>query len=229
MLDAVVIDPAVRALRPDTAVLLIQADGLSGGPSDDSTAAALTEAVKHVERNPYAVAHVTAWHEAYTAFGAKPKRTRPSIDALLRRAATGLPAINALVDLYNAVSVRHALPIGGEDLAGYRGPARLVRAGGDEKFDTVAGGQHLVETPSPGEVIWRDDEGATCRRWNWRQCVRTRITEDTTSAVFVLERLAPYPLDALRAAGHDLLTRLKTRTPSAIITTRLIEPEDATG
>lgn len=33
-----------------------------------------------------------------------------------------------------------------------------------------------VEHPRPGEVIWRDDAGVTCRQWNWRQCTRTRIT-----------------------------------------------------
>ena len=46
--------------------------------------------------------------------------------------------MNWLVDLYNAVSVRHVLPVGGEDLAGFMGPIRLIRASGDETFDTVA-------------------------------------------------------------------------------------------
>ena len=32
--------------------------------------------------------HVAAWREAYRAFGAKPQRTRNSVEALLRRAAS---------------------------------------------------------------------------------------------------------------------------------------------
>src|SRR5690606_38751119 len=107
--------------------------------------------------------HVLAWREAYRAFGAKPQRTRPSVDALLRR-ADRLPAINRVVDAYNAISVEYALPIGGEDLDAYRGTARLVRARGDEPFDTVAGGEPVTEHPGAGEVIWRDDMGVTCRR-----------------------------------------------------------------
>jgi DNA/RNA-binding domain of Phe-tRNA-synthetase-like protein len=40
--------------------------------------------------------------------------------------------VNRLTDLYNAVSVLHQIPLGGEDLAGYRGAPRLVRATGQE-------------------------------------------------------------------------------------------------
>ena len=36
--------------------------------------------------------HVAAWREAYRAFGAKPQRTRNSVEALMRRAEAGLPA-----------------------------------------------------------------------------------------------------------------------------------------
>jgi DNA/RNA-binding domain of Phe-tRNA-synthetase-like protein len=59
---------------------------------------------------------VAAWREAYRAFGAKPQRTRNSLESLLRRAASGLPRVNWPTDCYNAVSVLHQIPVGGEDL-----------------------------------------------------------------------------------------------------------------
>ncbi|WP_285496776.1 phenylalanine--tRNA ligase beta subunit-related protein [Actinomadura sp. NBRC 104425] len=221
MLDRIVVDDAVRALRPDFAVLAMTAEGLLNGPGDDTSAAWLTAAAEHAAPDD---PHVTAWREAYRAFGAKPQRTRPSVDALLRR-ADALPSINKVVDAYNAVSVRYVLPIGGEDLDAYRGPARLVRAAGDEPFDTVAGGEPAVEHPAEGEVVWRDDAGVTCRRWNWRQCVRTRITESTKNALFLLERLEPYPLDRLRETGDELAARLREISPDVRIATRLIAGE----
>jgi DNA/RNA-binding domain of Phe-tRNA-synthetase-like protein len=221
-LNAIVVDEAVRALRPDFAVLLMVAEGLANGPSDDASTAWLAAAARHAV-TPDADEHVLAWREAYRGFGAKPKRTRPSVDALLTR-AEAVPAINRVVDAYNAVSMQHVLPIGGEDVDAYRGPARLTRATGDERFDTVAAGADVVDHPLPGEVVWRDDAGVTCRRWNWRQCVRTRITETTKNALFVLERLAPYPLDRLLAAGDDLTARLRALAPEVRIETRLIGP-----
>ena len=218
MLEQVEVAEAVRELRPDFAVLVMTAEGLGNGPSDEVGEGWLAEAAQAADAGD---PHVEAWREAYRAFGAKPQRTRPSVDALLRR-ADALPSINRVVDAYNAVSVEYALPIGGEDLDAYQGPARLVRATGDEPFDVIAGGEPAVEHPNPGEVVWRDDQGVTCRRWNWRQCVRTRLTEDTKNGLFLLERLEPYPLDRLAEAGDRLAERLRAISPGVRIQTRLI-------
>ncbi|WP_131737286.1 B3/B4 domain-containing protein [Actinomadura roseirufa] len=218
MLEQIVVDDAVRELRPGFAVLAMTAEGLANGPGDTASRAWLAEAAEHADAGD---PHVEAWREAYRAFGAKPQRTRPSVDALLRRAGS-LPSINRVVDAYNAVSVQYALPIGGEDLDAYQGPARLVRATGDEPFDVVAGGEPAVEHPAEGEVVWRDDAGVTCRRWNWRQCVRTRLTETTKNGLFLLERLEPYPLDRLAEAGDRLAARLRAITPDVRIESRLI-------
>ncbi|GII79336.1 hypothetical protein Sru01_43180 [Sphaerisporangium rufum] len=218
MITSIRVDEAVTRLRPDFAVLAVAAYGLTGGPSDERSRRWLSEAAAAAV--PPGDEKITAWHDAYRAFGAKPQRTRPSVDALIRR--TPPPEINLVVDAYTAVSIRRALPIGGEDLAHYAGPARLVRAGGDEPFDVVDRGEAVVDHPEIGEVVWRDDLGVTCRRWNWRQCVRTRITEETTDALFLLERLAPLSLAELAAAGEELAALLREITPTVRIETRLV-------
>src|SRR6516165_9272527 len=151
------VDAAVFALRPDYRALLLAVDGIAPGPGDqDSDAllhAAETAARQALDGGPTEqVPHVAAWREAYRAFGAKPQRTRNSLEALLRRAASGLPRVNRLTDLYNAVSVLHQIPLGGEDLTRYAGAPRLVRATGTEPFDTAAEGAAVIEYPEPGEV-----------------------------------------------------------------------------
>ncbi|MFF4993265.1 B3/4 domain-containing protein [Streptosporangium saharense] len=221
MIEDIQVDPAVSALRPDFAVLAMTVYGLRNGPTDDRSRAWLATAAKEAvsAEDP----RIESWREAYRAFGAKPQRTRPSVDALVRRMP--LPEINLVVDAYNTVSVRHGLPIGGEDLGRYAGAARLVRAVGDEPFEVVEQGETVIDTPEIGEVVWRDDLGVTCRRWNWRQCVRTRITEETTDALFLLERLAPMSLEELRAAGEELTALLETVTPGVTVESRLVEHE----
>ncbi len=226
-LAAAVVAPEVFELRPDYRVLVMTAEGLEPGPpdqvSDELLARAETRARTALDgRAPEDVPQVGDWRDAYRAFGAKPQRTRPSAEALLRRLDAGLPRIDRLTDTYNAVSIANLVPVGGEDLDRYQGPARLVRAAGDEDFGTTAHGEPATEHPRPGEVIWRDDAGVTCRQWNWRQCTRTRITTATTNAVFIIDGLAALGHDGLTAAGTDLTSSLIRLSPQAAIASRLI-------
>src|ERR1700750_3397587 len=137
------VDAAVFALRPDYRALLVAVDGIVPGSSDQGSDA-LLQAAEAAAREVLGggpaeqLPHVAAWREAYRAFGAKPKRTRNSLEALLRRAASGLPRGNRLNAPYNAGSGLHQIPVGGEDLPRYTGAPRLKRADGDETFDTTA-------------------------------------------------------------------------------------------
>jgi DNA/RNA-binding domain of Phe-tRNA-synthetase-like protein len=226
------VEAAVFALRPDYRVLLLTADGIVPGPGDQDSdallAAAEAAARQALDGGPAEqLPHVAAWREAYRAFGAKPQRTRNSLEALLRRAPSRLPRVNRLTDLYNAVSVLHQIPVGGEDLTRYTGPPRLIRAAGDEDFDTVADGIAVTEHPDPGEVAWCDDAGVTCRRWNWRQARRTQLREDTSTALFILDALHPVTGQALHAAADDLLARLDRLGPDIRSARRLIAASPA--
>lgn len=219
----------VAALRPDYRALLLAVDGIEPGPSDASTEDLLQQAERSArqslaEHPVEELPHVAAWREAYRAFGAKPQRTRNSLEALLRRALAGLPRVNRLTDVYNAVSVLHCIPLGGEDLDRYAGPPRLIRAIGRESFDTAANGETVIEQPDPGEVVWTDDAGVTCRRWNWRQARRTQLTDDTTCALFILDALEPITDTALAAAADDLVTHLRRLGPDLRVARRLLSP-----
>ncbi len=180
--------------------------------------------VLHPAPPPWTEGHVEAWRTAYRAFGAKPQRTPCSAETLMMRAAKDhrLPTINSVVDLYNSISVRYAIPVGGEDIAAYVGSPRLTRATGCETFDTLKDGQPFVERVPSGEVVWTDDRGVTCRRWNWRQGIRTRIDLQTTRAWFVLERLDPMPLDAALGAAAALMEMLRLMSPAAGFAAHLI-------
>lgn len=130
-LEQASIDDAVRDLRPDYRAVLVVAEGLSGGESNEASETLLFAAEEHVRpllehTKVEELPHIAAWREAFRAFGAKPQRTRNSAEALMRR-ADALPRINALTDAYNAVSVRFQTPLGGENLAAYDGPLRLGR------------------------------------------------------------------------------------------------------
>ncbi|MEU0290046.1 phenylalanine--tRNA ligase beta subunit-related protein [Streptomyces sp. NPDC006147] len=227
MTFAPTVSDEVRTLVPGFTHVAVEAHGLVNGPSTEESSALLDEAARRLAarldgRAPHEDPHMTAWRTAYTAFGSKPSRTRNSAEALAKRALSdaGLPRINLLVDVYNAVSVARLIPVGGEDADRVQGTMRLVRATGQEDFVTVAGGEQTVEHPDPGEVVWCDDLGVTCRRWNWRQGPRTRLTEETTSGLFLLESLPPTTSDEIEEAAAELAALLEKFSPGARITVR---------
>lgn len=229
-LDACSVDPDVLLLRPDYRALLLVVDGSAVDAFDHNADAvdALVSAAEMrardllAERSADELPHVASWRDAYRTFGAKPQRTRNSLEALTRRAELALPRVNALTDISNAISVLHQIPLGGEDLDRYQGPARLMRAAGTETFDTVVNGETILEHPEPGEVVWCDTAGVTCRRWNWRQGRRTSLSTDTRTALFILDALAPVSDEALHAAGDALVEALSSGTGNVQVSKRLV-------
>ena len=221
MQDIPIIDPAVICLAPDFRALHLFVS-TPDAPAIANPSPGLVDACRFVCDGgpPWADAHLAAWADTYARFGAKPNRTPCSAQALRKRVLKdgALPAINPVVDLYNAISLRYAVPVGGENLGAYVGVPRLTIADGSEAFDTMSNGEPAIEHPLPGEVVWRDDVGVTCRGWNWRQGTRTRLNGNEQSMWFVLEALAGMPNDTLHEAGHAMASGLKSILPYASVT-----------
>ncbi|MEH0887051.1 phenylalanine--tRNA ligase beta subunit-related protein [Enterobacter sp. UNJFSC 003] len=213
------IAPGFRALS-----ILVEAAPIN---HPEVAAAALAQACQQMLNDdvPWADAHLSDWDEVFKAFGAKPKRTPCSASALRKRVVKDgtLPPLDPVVDIYNAISIRYAIPVGGENLAAYVGAPRLTFASGDEPFDTQKEGLPVVEYPDAGEVIWRDDLGVTCRRWNWRQGIRTRLDSKAQTMWFILESLPSMPLAALEKAGAELVNNLQQLMPGAKAQIHLLE------
>ena len=130
---------------------------------------------------------VAACRKIYKEFGSNPHDFKSSVEALLRRVKNGkeLPQINNLVDLYNFISIKFNITVGAEDLDKVKGDIELTFSDGTIKGKYL--GSDVVETCDKGEVIYKDEIGFICRKWNWREADRTKIEENTQNAVLVLE------------------------------------------
>lgn len=195
-------------LFPEAAIGVITAKGLDNTGNNEDYANMLEEASKKVllqlegaELAKHPV--ISVWREAYKKFRS-PRENRSSIEALIRRVINGKPVgkINPLVDIYNYISLKYMLPCGGEDLDVVKGDIRLTRALGDEPFVPLGSSEN--ESPAEGEVIYRDDEGAMCRCWNWREADRTKLTEGTRNAFLCIESVDAVRREAFEAAVKEL-------------------------
>lgn len=231
-LDRASVASDVFDLRPDYRVVLIAASGIQPGPSDETSEALLRDAEQatraSIQKTPVTdIPHVAAWREAYKAFGTKPNKFRNSLEALTRRIGpeTGLPRVNRLTDIYNAISVKHQIPLGGEDLDKYLGPPQLIRATGEETFEVRANSDTIQEHAERGEIVWADDAGVTCRRWNWRQTPRTALTDGTKRVLFICDALGAMSDEQLETATEHLITEVKKLGPNVQVAQRKISTQ----
>jgi DNA/RNA-binding domain of Phe-tRNA-synthetase-like protein len=104
--------------------------------------------------------------------------------------------------------LKYALPCGGEDIETFRGDVKLTTAQGDEPFITLGTDENAP--PYEGEIVYKDDAGAICRCWNWRESVRTMLTEDTQNAFLCIELVDTARFDVFEAALEELKSLVET-------------------
>ena len=148
---------------------------------------------------------IDAWRKAYSLFGAKPKEHQSSVESLYRAVLNGRAVrhINAIVDCYNLISLKHMLPVGGEDLDKVQGNITLTIASADEPAVQLLGDKD-ARAPHKGEVIYKDSVSAICRRFNWREAERTKLTEQTRNAILVIEGISPATKEEVECALNEL-------------------------
>ena len=178
---------------PDTRIGIVVATGMDNSGSDNSIKGML-ESTQLETENRFEIEKlaehpsVAVWRAVYSNFGSKPRDFRSSVEALIRSVLNGrgVRHINKLVDIYNYASLKHAIPVGGEDLDKTHGNLFLKFSEGTERFTPLGGDKE--DNPYKGEVIYCDEGGnVLCRRWNWRESGITKLTESTRNAIIVAE------------------------------------------
>ena len=189
---------------------VVIAHDLANGPSPPALLDLLREAEASVRARIKADAvpeepRIKSWREAYRAFGAKPAEFRCSIEAMARRALKNerLPAISALVDIGNLVSLRHLLPAGTHAIDLLAGDIALRFATGAEQF--VAFGSTETEHPLLGEVIFTEGDNVLTRRWTWRQAQHTLTLPESRAVEFNIDGLPPVATAEVEQAGAEIM------------------------
>lgn len=149
----------------------------------------VNEAKKHLIEDTFSEnVTIKEWREALSKFKTK-KGARSSIEALLKRVNQNrsFSNINPLVDIYNSISLKYALPCGGEDIDVIDENLTLGMAKGGEGFIPL--GEEKDAPALAGEVIYYDSTGAVCRCLNWREAKRTMLQEHTRNAILIMETI----------------------------------------
>lgn len=193
---------------------VVLAYGLTNGPASPGLTDLLRQAEASVRERldlETLTAHprIASWREAFKAQGIKPNEFRSSVEAMVRRALRGqpLPSINALVDLGNALSLKHLVPVGSHAIDVVKGNLALRPATGAETF--VAFGSEEIEHPAPGEIVLAEDDTVLVRRWSWRQANHTLTLPGTTAIEFNVDGLPPISRDEVAAICEEVMTLIR--------------------
>lgn len=229
-----VVEDSFWDLFPDARIGVVVAHGMLPAdqvPEDDAKAirqalaAANAVADQHLTSNTISQnAVVAVWRDAYQRFKTK-KGARCSVENLLKRVLKGNPvgSITPSVDVYNAISLKHALPVGGEDIDAMQGDIRLGITEGGDAFRAL--GEDEDAPTLEGELCYRDDAGAICRCWNWRDGERTALTDSSRKAFLIIESVDPARADDLQAAIDELADLVSDRLGATIFAKEVITRE----
>jgi len=187
-------------ILPDLTIGLVVAKGVDNTHSSKEIDDLLDRAVEEVKKNfvgDKAQEHprIKPWRAAFSKLGISGSKFPSSIESMARRILKGdpFPKINSLVDLYNSVSLRFLVPMGGHDLDTIGGNIHLRFTEGWEPFTPMGGGETI--TVPKGELVYRDDREVLTRNWVWRQCEKDKTTEKTKN-IFI-------PMDVLGEVGRE--------------------------
>ena len=152
---------------------------------------------------------IVPYREAFRALNMNPNKYLCSIEALFTRIAKGkgIPHINPVVDLVNAISLKYTLPMGAHDLGGSNDDICIRPARLSDTFLPFGG--ETEETPDPGEVVYAVGNQVRTRRWTWRQSEHGKITSASTDIFFPIDGFTDFNREQVLAARDAIQTHLK--------------------
>ncbi len=203
------IDGRIFEQFPELNIGIVVAKGINNAAVSDEIMDLIREESKTIRENfnketLSANPRIGAWRKAYSSFGAKPKKYKCSVENLYRMILEGIELrhINKIVDIYNYISIKHMIPVGGDDIDKVDGDITLKFALGNETFTKLDSQE--IENPKEGEIVYTDSKEVLCRRWNWRECDKSKMTEDTKNVTLAVEGLPPVTNEEVKTILKEL-------------------------
>ena len=160
---------------------------------------------KKVKEEP----EILPYRSAFQTLGINPNKYMCSIEALFTRISRGkgMPHINPLVDLNNAVSLLNTLPMGTHDLALSDEDIVIRYSRPGDTF--LPFGAESEEAPDAGEVVYAVGSQVRTSRWTWRQSEHGKIDGSTSYVFFPIDGFVGINDDKVKAAADQLENLLR--------------------
>ncbi|MBD3248955.1 hypothetical protein GF336_02820 [Candidatus Woesearchaeota archaeon] len=193
---------------PKLCVGVVVARGINNKGSEDKIYKLMKEVEDYIKLSfvPAKLSHydmMSPWRTAFEEFGTKPETYPSSVESLMKKILHGrcIRKINKLVDISNYISLKHLVPAGVYNLDEADVFIKLAEADGTEQFFPI--GSVDMEHPERGEIVYKDDNQILCRKWNWKESEKTKVTEDTSDAIFFIDGLPPVKKEKVKEITEE--------------------------
>lgn len=209
-----IVEKEIFEKLPDACFGVVMAKGIDNSKAYLEIEQLLTESIqtaalhfegKKVKEEP----DILPYREAFRTLGINPNKYLCSIEALFTRIAKGkgMPYINPVVDLGNAVSLKYTLPMGVHDLGCSSDDICIRLAQTGDTF--LPFGADTEEIPDIGEVIYAVGHQVRTRRWTWTQSENGKITSDSSDIFFPIDGFTDFNRNQVIAARNELNSLVK--------------------
>ena len=185
----------------------------------------LSTEVKYQDKNVKEADEIAYYREKFSDLGINPNKFMSSIEAMITRVAKkkGLPHINSIVDLGNAISLKYTVPIGAHDLDQADEDICLRLS---EKGDVfVPFGETEAETLDEGELIYAVGNRVKTRRWIWRQSEVGKITEESKNIFFPIDGFSDKNIESVMCS-RDELSELLSKYFGCAVTVGFVDKDN---
>ncbi|KJS00335.1 MAG: tRNA synthetase subunit beta [Desulfobulbaceae bacterium BRH_c16a] len=203
------VQPKVFEVLPNACFGVVVARGMDNRKTNPKIAALLENSIDDIRHrlkgvNVRETDEIAPYRNAFQALGYNPNKFMCSIEALVKRVLKGgmFPLINPIVDLGNAISLKHVLPIGAHDIHAGNYDIEIRFAVPEDTF--IPFGATEPEAVDAGELVYAGGNSIKTRKWIWRQGVSGMITANTTDIFYPIDGFSEINDTAVRNARNEL-------------------------
>lgn len=193
---------------------VILAKGVDNSMPNAEVAALLETSIHFIEEKMSAIKtkespEILPYRDAFVKLGINPNKFMSSIEAMASRIEKkkGFPQINPVVDLGNAISLKHLVPLGAHDIDSASGDIHVRFSREGDSF--IPFGEEEAEFVDQNELIYSVGDKVKTRRWIWRQSEQGKVTGDSRNIFFPIDGFSDQNKSRVLAARDELASSLE--------------------
>ncbi len=141
----------------------------------------LKQVTKHIKLSD----NISKWNKYLEKAGIDHKKYPSSIETMSKK--KNISSINPIVDLYNFISLREMVPMGGYDLSKVTKDLEIRHSKEGDSFTPLLSNESYAT--NTGDIVFVEDKTVLCDKWVWKQNDYHKVTKETKNLVIRIEGL----------------------------------------